>query len=288
MLKIDFMQESVVFIKTELQGLYSPSEVQSIVFRILQSVCNKDMQSVLLDKDTKISPNEKQRVREIVLRLKDDCPIQYALGETEFYGLPFKVNKEVLIPRPETEELVEWIIDSIGVTSFGEMPVRVLDIGTGSGCIAVSLAKLNSRLEVSALDFSDEVLKVARQNADLNKVEVNFFQQDILKEQPPGHWNVLLSNPPYIVPSEKKAMSSDVLKYEPHSALFVPEENPLLFYERIAEIGREVLVKGGFLFFEINPIFASEMIEMLESKGYKEIQLKKDISGKNRMIKATL
>lgn len=282
------MKESVAFIKTELQGLYSSSEIQSIVFRILQSVCNKDMQSVLLDKGTKISPNEKQRIREIVLALKDNCPLQYILGETEFYGFPFKVAEGVLIPRPETEELVEWVLGCIKDVRSNESPVKVLDIGTGSGCIAVSLAKLNSRLQVSALDFSDEALKIAKQNAEANNIEVDFFLLDILKEEPFGSWDVLVSNPPYIVPSEKEAMLPDVLKYEPHSALFVPEENPLLFYERIAEIGLKALTKGGVLFFEINPLFTSEMTEMLKTKGYEDIQLRKDISGKERMIKVTL
>jgi protein-(glutamine-N5) methyltransferase, release factor-specific len=275
------MQASISFIQTELQEFYPPDEIKNILFRILESVCDMDRQSILLGKDKQLSLNQKNRILEIVESMKEYRPIQYILGETEFYGLCFELSEDVLIPRPETEELVEWISGSI------KKPARILDIGTGSGCIAVALAKNNPHVHVSALDISNEALNVARRNAELNDVKIDFIRMDILNEKPDGCWDLIVSNPPYIVPSEKMAMLPNVLKYEPFSALFVPEENPLLFYERIAGLGLKNLTENGALFFEINPLYSSEMIELLKGKGYRNIELKKDISGKDRMIKGT-
>ena len=275
------MQASISFIQTELQEFYPPDEIRNILFRILESVCDMDRQSILLGKDKQLSLNQKNRILEIVESLKEYRPIQYILGETEFYGLRFELSKDVLIPRPETEELVEWINSSI------KEPTRILDIGTGSGCIAVALAKNNPHVHVFALDISTEALNVAKRNAELNGVKIDFIRMDILKEKPDGYWDLIVSNPPYIVPSEKTAMLPNVLKYEPFSALFVPEENPLLFYERIAGLGLKNLTGSGTLFFEINPLYSSEMIELLKGKGYLDVELKKDISGKDRMIKGT-
>jgi len=281
------MQETLSFIQTELQEFYSLDEIRNLSFRILESAGGIDRQSVLLGKDKQLSLNQKKRISQIVEDLKEYRPIQYILGETEFYGLRFDVTGDVLIPRPETEELVEWISCWIK-NRFPNNSIHILDIGTGSGCIAVTLAKKYPNARVSALDFSTGVLNVASRNAKLNEVELDLIRMDILTEEPEGRWDIIVSNPPYIVPSEKAAMSSNVLKHEPHAALFVPEENPLLFYERIAELGLGNLSEEGALFFEINPLYVPELVEMLKQKGYRSVELKKDISGKDRMIKAVL
>jgi len=246
----------------------------------------------LRDKDNHLSSNEVRRIRKIVEELKKYRPIQYILGETEFYGLKFIVNENVLIPRPETEELVDWILQLFPVQEREKEKGVCLDIGTGSGCIAVSLSKNLPGFSVYALDISDKALAVARHNAELQQAEVRFFQQDILDAQAlsspelPHEWNIIVSNPPYVVPSEKKNMSPNVLNYEPHRALFVLEEKPLLFYERIADIGLQHLKKDGFLFFEINSRCGEMTVRMLKNKGYKNVELLKDISGNDRMIKA--
>ena len=275
------MRETIRVIETSLKNFYPLQEIRSLTFRILESVCHIDGQFILLGKDKQLSTKEKTRIEEILQNLKKYQPIQYILGETEFYGLPFKLTNNVLIPRPETEELIEWINRSGN-------PLRVLDVGTGSGCIAVSIAKYNPEAMVSALDFSEDILEVAKQNAELNDIKINFIRMNILEEEPDGSWDVIVSNPPYIVPSEKTNMSANVLEYEPHSALFVPEDNPLLFYERIAEIGKNSLTPGGSLYFEINPLFADELKQLLQEKGYQGITIQKDISGKSRMIRGIL
>jgi protein-(glutamine-N5) methyltransferase, release factor-specific len=281
------MKETLSFIQTELQEFYSSDEIRNLSFRILESAGGMDRQSVLLGKDKQLSLNQKKQISQIVEDLKEYRPIQYILGETEFYGLRFELTGDVLIPRPETEELVEWISCWIK-NHFPNNLIHILDIGTGSGCIAVTLAKKYPDAQVSALDFSIGVLNVASRNAKLNEVDIDLIRMDILKQKPEGCWDIIVSNPPYIVPSEKAAMLPNVLKHEPHAALFVPEEKPLLFYERIAELGLGSLSEEGALFFEINPLYVPELVEMLKQKGYRSVELKKDISGKDRMIKATL
>jgi release factor glutamine methyltransferase len=277
------MQKTLQFIQQQLRDLYPLSEIKSFSYRILESVCRKDKQALLRDKDSHLSANEMNRVRAIVGELRKYRPIQYVLGETEFYGLKFIVNENVLIPRPETEELVDWVIKSCAGKA---KRYTILDIGAGSGCIAVSLAKNLPTASVCALDISQKALDVAKQNAQLNKVSVEFVQQDIFANPPLGEWDIIVSNPPYVLPSEKKEMSANVLDYEPHQALFVPEEKPLLFYERIAGIGLRHLEKEGTLFFEINAFFGKAVVEMLQEKGYQSVELLKDISGKDRMISA--
>ncbi|GHV07825.1 release factor glutamine methyltransferase [Bacteroidia bacterium] len=283
------MQEIINFIKTQLQDLYPASEIKSFTYLIMESVCRFDKQSILSGKDKQLSANERMRIQEIVVELKNYRPIQYILGETEFYSLKFQVNENVLIPRPETEELVDWIVSTYKLSGAHKM--RCLDIGTGSGCIAVALAKKLPNASVFALDISEKALEVARKNAANNEVKISFFQQDILKdslENLPGKWDVIVSNPPYITPSEKKDMSKNVLDYEPDEALFTPQENPLFFYERIAEIGLKRLEENGALYFEINELYGKKNVEMLQSKGYGAVCLKKDIAGKDRMINAKL
>ena len=283
------MQKALNDIKQELSGLYPESEIQSLFYIILEFVCKKDKHSLLRGKDNEISSNERVKIHEIIKELKIFRPIQHILGETEFFGLSFLVNKEVLIPRPETEELVDLILNSVD----SKKSLSILDIGTGSGCIAISLAKHLPNAQIYALDISEKALEMARQNAIKNEVTIRFIEEDILtvKKDSPIHkigWDIIVSNPPYIIPSEKKQMSANVLSYEPEQALFVPENESLLFYEKIADFGLKQLKESGFLFFETSSLFGKSTAEMIKTKGYSSVELYKDISQNDRMIKAIL
>jgi release factor glutamine methyltransferase len=217
-------------------------------------------------------------------RLQHFEPIQYILGETEFYGLPFKVTPATLIPRPETEELVDWIL-----AHYNKNHKTLLDIGTGSGCIAITLAKNLPSLEISAMDISEETLKIASENAKDHKVGVIFSKVDILNALAlPQKYDIIVSNPPYVRNSEKKNMQKNVLDYEPTMALFVEDDNPLLFYSKIAALAKNYLNPKGFLFFEINEYLGKEVIQLLKRESFSEIELKKDFFGKDRMIKCTV
>ncbi|MCP4120152.1 MAG: peptide chain release factor N(5)-glutamine methyltransferase [Bacteroidetes bacterium] len=219
----------------------------------------------------------------VIERLKNKEPFDYILGHTEFYSLPFKVNTSVLIPRPETEELVDWILKG----HKEESALNVLDIGTGSGCIAISLASQRSGWKVSASDISPDAIAVARENAILNSVEVDFNESDILHSIPNGTFDIVVSNPPYIIESESTVMSGSTLKYEPHEALFTGGGDALLFYRRIGEVAKELLTPGGRLYFEINEFRAQETTTCLEQMGYEAI-VGKDLQKKDRMIRAML
>ena len=216
-------------------------------------------------------------------KLKIFTPIQYVLGECEFMGLRFEVDPSVLIPRPETEELVEWILASQNNTNS----VSILDIGTGSGCIAVSLKCMLPKAFVTAYDLSNDALALARKNAEINEVTVDFRQQDILQpETENGEWDIIVSNPPYIPNAEKVEIQSNVLNFEPHLALFVPDNDPLLFYRKIIEFAAMHLKAGGQLFFEIHRDRGQEVMQLLSEAGFAEIELRKDLSGNDRMLKA--
>ena len=219
---------------------------------------------------------------EIVRLLKAGHPIQYILGMTEFDGLVFRLNRHTLIPRPETTELVHWVASSL------QSGQSVLDIGTGSGCIAVSLAYRCPGIKVSALDISPEAIQIAHHNASLHPVNIDFILGDILQYENYswGEYDVIVSNPPYIRESEQTGMEARVLEHEPHLALFVPDHDPLLFYRKIAEFGKKHLKKEGCLYFEINEALGKETIALLESYAYRNIELKKDFAGKDRMIRA--
>ncbi|MDR2805556.1 MAG: peptide chain release factor N(5)-glutamine methyltransferase [Dysgonamonadaceae bacterium] len=282
------MQQSLQYMREQLQGCYPDAEIRSLYYRILESVCRADKQTLVRDTGTHLSGHARMHIRKITEALKKFRPLQYILGETEFYGLPFRVNEAVLIPRPETEELVEWVLKDARCAVQGTR-YRILDIGTGSGCIAIALAKYLPEAEVYALDISEKALEVAAQNAYLNQVNVRFFRHDILSSVPLpfSSFDVIVSNPPYITPSEQPAMSPNVLAYEPHEALFVPEEQPLLFYERIADAGRAFLKPDGRIFFEINARFGTAVVEMLRKKEYREVEVLRDMAGKERMVKGT-
>ncbi len=231
-----------------------------------------------------ISLEEKEKFESAIHRLSLHEPIQYIIGETEFFRLKFKVDKNVLIPRPETEELVQWLLDDVG-ESKNSQNLKILDIGTGSGCIAISLAKNLPNAEVFALDISEKALKTARENAALNKVNVNFIQADILNlEALTGKFDVIISNPPYVREIEKVEMHRNVLENEPELALYVKDTDPLIFYRKITKLAQAGLQKHGDLYFEINQYLANETEEILKNSGFKT-ELKKDIFGNYRMLR---
>lgn len=217
----------------------------------------------------------------IVDRLIDDEPLAYILGQTFFYGLPFTVNSNVLIPRPETEELVDWILEE------PTEPVDVLDIGTGSGCIAIALARNKKGWKVEAIDVNKEALSIAKRNAERNDVNIHLLELDILQEDLPLQYDIIVSNPPYISNDETGRMSVSTIKFEPSLALFTHNNDPLQFYKRIGEIAFKALKKGGRLYFELNEYFAEETKHLLLELGY-EVEIKKDLQGKNRMAKCQL
>ncbi|GAB6012976.1 peptide chain release factor N(5)-glutamine methyltransferase [Viscerimonas tarda] len=274
------MQSTILYIKKNLNDLYPKDEVSSLAGIVMQSVTGFSVPAILIDKSKKISPIQAKKVEEIVERLKKSEPIQYILGETEFFGLPFYVDKNVLIPRPETEELVELILNE----NQGQS-IDVLDIGTGSGAIAVSLKKNSPSFNLLAWDISSEALTVAAKNADRNGTDVRFDRVDVLNNYPHAQsFDIIVSNPPYILESEKENMEYNVLNYEPHLALFVPDNKALLFYERIADISTQILKPNGKLYFEINASQGQNVIDMLKAKGFADSMLIRDLSGNERMV----
>lgn len=277
------MQATLNYIKESLAGLYSPNEITFLTQIVIENVTDLSIPMIISDKNRKITINQQKRIEEIIERLKKSEPIQYILGEAQFFDLKFKVNKDVLIPRPETEELVELIIED----NQDNRAVKILDIGTGSGCIAISLAKYLNNLTVSAWDVSESALIVAAENACTNNVNVDFQKVDVLGCIPAQQkYDLIVSNPPYVLDSEKRAMDNNVLRYEPHLALFVEDNEALIFYERIASIAQGLLNKGGRLYFEINEQKGQETVNMLEDKGFSKVSIKKDISGKDRIVTA--
>lgn len=278
------MKKALQYIKEQLQGLYPVEEVWSLSWLILKFVCRKDKQTLLQNENEQLLTSKMMHIKIIIDGLKHFRPIQYILGETEFYGIQLMVNENVLIPRPETEELVDLIVEKI---SLSNSRCTILDIGTGSGCIAIALAKYLPCAKIYALDISEKALGVARQNAQLNKMKVKFFQQDIfspLNEFYSMSFSIIVSNPPYVTFSERKEISPNILNYEPHQAIFVPDEQPLIFYDHIADIGKQYLNTNGFLFFETHAFFGQTVVSMLQEKGYQNVELFKDISGNPRMI----
>lgn len=275
------MQATIQYIKKELAELYPETEVQGFTRLLFESVCGWDYTAQIINKNEIVGESEFSEIEKIVFRLKQFEPIQYILGETEFMDLKLLVNLSVLIPRPETEELVNWIIETNSLDS-----PRILDIGTGSGCIPLALKSRIKYAKISAVDISGKALEVAKQNAMQNNLDVHFFEADILNWEN-SNWDlfdVIVSNPPYVREIEKQKMHANVLKYEPENALFVSDENPLIFYERIAEFAHKYLAENGKLFFEINEYLGDEMCNLLENKGFADVELRKDINGKMRMI----
>ncbi|HKJ43308.1 MAG TPA: peptide chain release factor N(5)-glutamine methyltransferase [Sunxiuqinia sp.] len=276
------MQASIKYIRKELEGLYPPQEVESFIRLIFFSLKQYNPTDLVLKREETLEETYQQQIKTIVKRLKVFEPIQYILGETEFYGLPFHVKPDVLIPRPETEELVDWILKVKTKTQ----PV-ILDVGTGSGCIPISLKKYLPQAHVMGCDVSQHALKVAKSNASLNELDVLIFYLDILNPELPPEFqpiDILVSNPPYVTDAEKKQMQPNVLEHEPQQALFVPDDDPLRFYKALASFGKENLNDDSQLFWEINEAFGEECVQLLKENGFSNVKLRKDLNGKDRMI----
>lgn len=279
----------------QLFPLFPEMEVESFFYLLTESYLEKTRIQLALEPDFELNSTQLQQFEKALQRLLQQEPIQYVLGDTEFFGYPFQVNQHTLIPRPETEELVAWIIEDVknkNQENSQHKPlnsnITILDIGTGSGCIPISLAKELPQAKVSSIDVSEEALQVARKNSALNKVAVNFIQQDILKaENLQEKYDVIVSNPPYVRELEKEQMHQNVLDFEPELALFVQNDDPLIFYRKIAQLAKNALIENGKLYFEINEYLPEEMVSLLEEIGYQNIELKKDIFGKFRMCKAS-
>lgn len=270
----------------ELDPLFALEEVDSFFYILIEAYYNISRLNLAMDAGLEVE-NE-ALILEALKALKEQKPIQYILGETEFYGLIFKVNENTLIPRPETEELVSWVLKKAALNE----EINILDIGTGSGCIAISIAKNLPNAKVYALDVSKGALEMAEQNAKLNQVEITFINEDILaicnsELDANFKFDIIVSNPPYVRNKEKKMMQANVLENEPHLALFVEDENPLQFYKAITEFAVKNLKEKGILFFEINEYLGNEMIQLLKTNDFNNIQLKQDIFKKDRMIKGT-
>lgn len=276
------MQAAKKFISDQLSPIYPKEEIAGITKLIFEKVLKLSGIQLHLQKEEAISAANLAEIKDIVNQLVQFKPIQYILGESHFYGLTFKVTESVLIPRSETEELVDWIIKD-----YAELAPKILDIGTGSGCIPISLLLHIPKASAEAWDISEQALVVANENAINNKVKVSFHHLDLFKApEEPDKYDVIVSNPPYVTDSEKELMHQNVLNYEPHTALFVTDQDPLLFYAKIAELALIDLKPNGHLYLEINEQFGSQTLELLSAKGYVNLVLKKDLNGKDRMIKA--
>ncbi len=295
--------EARIWLKKKLNSLFSAEEVPEIQLLILQTITGLTQTQQHVSPEKKLSDQQTAMLFLSVKKLETGMPVQYVLGEADFFGLKFKVDPSVLIPRPETEELVAWVLEEKGagferkkpvartanLKPQTQKPIAILDIGTGSGCIPVAIKKNWPQAAVFGLDISVQALQTARENALQNQVEVSFFEQDILsfslvKE---ASYAIIISNPPYIVPSEQELMEPNVLDFEPHLALFVPETDPLLFYRAVADYAFLRLEKQGLLFLEINPQFHQQLTCVLHEKGFVNLIYRHDFRGKIRMIKAS-
>lgn len=267
-----------------LKDTFPSEEIQALQRLVFEKKLGLPLHKIYLYPNDPIDPENAKIIVDIVSKLKLQKPIQYILGETDFFGLNFKVSPNVLIPRPETEELVDWVIRSAKI----EQP-SILDVGTGSGCIAVSLAKNIKGAYITAIDISSDALPVAKENACKNNAKVDFFKVDFLDSSvkvPNAPFDIIVSNPPYVRNLEKERMRVNVLDHEPHLALFVSNSHPLIFYKAIAERAGELLRLNGCVFCEINEALGFETAELFKDFGFSEVEIRKDLNGKDRMIKA--
>jgi release factor glutamine methyltransferase len=277
---------------SEITPVYEENEAKSIIYLLLEHYLNLSKTDIFLDKNI----SQIFDFQDIIQRIKTQEPVQYVIGETEFYGRKFKVTPDTLIPRPETEELVQVTVTSYQLSvnskqSGGEslcVKSKILDIGTGSGCIAISLACELPDAQVYGYDISEEALKIAKENAERNGANVIFEKVDILSPSPSSlsPFSIIVSNPPYVMNSEKAEMERNVLEYEPHLALFVEDNDPLIFYQKIAEFAAKNLIDKGLCIVEINQVFGLETAELFWNQGFKSVEVVKDIFGKDRMVKA--
>tara|TARA_B100000927_G_scaffold105613_1_gene85405 strand:- start:2050 stop:2895 length:846 start_codon:yes stop_codon:yes gene_type:complete len=269
------------FFKREISHIYDLKECESLAHIVIDKIFGYNKSDFILHSNETINESQRKIIINIVKNLKKNVPIQYILEEAYFFDLNFFVNSSVLIPRPETEELVSWIVnESKQKNSF-------LDIGTGSGCLIITLNKL-LRGSFSAIDVCSNALDIAKINNKKHNTEVNFYEMDILKKENifKDKFDVILSNPPYVTNSEKKFIKKNVIDHEPHIALFVSDRDPLIFYRSIIKRSKDLLSNEGYLYFEINERFGLDIIQLLNNEGFVNIKLKKDINGKDRMIKA--
>jgi release factor glutamine methyltransferase len=267
----------------KLTPIYDAGEAESFFYMALEELQGWKRIDLALNPEAGITATDLLKWNNFLEQLKKHRPIQYILGKAHFYGMEFKVNENTLIPRPETEELVDWIVKE----NVSSGAIRILDIGTGSGCIAISLAKNLPNAEVHAIDVSEGALAIAQSNAQSNDAAIQFFKQDILvANMLPTAYDIIVSNPPYVRNLEKEEINKNVLEHEPHLALFVEDDDALLFYRKIAGLAKSFLKPNGNLFFEINQYLGNETKSILESKGFKNVELRKDIYGNDRMIKA--
>jgi release factor glutamine methyltransferase len=278
-------QEYIDHHYTDILPVYERDEAVCLLRKIAEHICNA---SYSIIKNTEVSAEHVAAANIVLEELKKGRPLQYIKGETWFYKYPFKVNESVLIPRPETEELVEWILNYIGSLPTKNTSLKILDVGTGSGCIPITLKKEIPELQITSIDISTDALVTAKENAVSLQTEIEFRTLDFLNE---ASWNdlkmydIIISNPPYIPLNEKETLSVNVRNHEPHQALFVPENQPLLFYEKIARFGKDHLNDHGMIFLELHQDHASETKKLYEEFGYKNVELRKDISGNDRMLK---
>jgi release factor glutamine methyltransferase len=277
------IRDAIALIKNKLQDKYPPGEIRRFTELIFEHFLDYSKTDILINSDTKIFNSLCLQIENIIDQLLKHKPIQYILGEAWFYGLKLKVTPDVLIPRPETEELVRWITEDPGSST-----PEIIDIGTGSGCIAIALAVSLPGSHVSATDVSDEIISIAAENALLCGANINFIKDNIFDSliEKSEKYDIIVSNPPYVTESEKLLIGKNVLHYEPVSALFVPDNQSLIYYEAITGLARKALRPGGRLFFEINESKYREMEELLNRRMFSHVELKKDINGKYRMVKA--
>lgn len=278
------MRNFYKILNSSLKDLYPEGEIRIFGNLILNKITGFSLSKILAEKNNVLPSEQSKEAQQIIERLKSFEPIQYILGETEFYGLKFKVNPSVLIPRPETEELVEWVSMELDEV---DSEVRILDIGTGSGCIPIALKSRHPDINVSAMDVSVEALEVAVENGKLNHTDVFFFQDDILDPKKSDEkWSVIVSNPPYIPLNEKVIIDKQVKKYEPHVALFSPSDEPLLFYHKIAQYALKHLENNGKVYFETHRNLAREVAMLLGDYGFENMVIREDMSGNERMVRA--
>lgn len=275
------LKEAIDQLNNGLAGLVEPREAQAMIRIICEDVFNYDQVDMALRQESELPEFAQGRISDIIARLRRHEPLQYIIGSALFHGHRFKVNPAVLIPRPETEQLVDLIIDENPASDL-----RVLDMGTGSGCIAISLARALKFPTVDAFDISRDAVAVARENAALLKVKVRLFESDMLSPQPSATYDIIVSNPPYICWSEREAMDPNVKDYEPGQALFVPDNDPLLFYKAIAPYAARSLERGGRLYLEINRRFGNEVKRLLEDNGFNEVRIIDDAYGNPRFAAA--
>jgi release factor glutamine methyltransferase len=297
------IQEARAKILNELKDIYDKSEAMNIAALILEKISGYERPGPIMHKELFLTPEQTEELKKILARLRQHEPVQYALEEAWFAGMKFKVNKNVLIPRPETEELLDWVIEEVRCTMYAinfnkeevghrtSDIVHVLDIGTGSGCIPIAIKKKLPEAKVLAIDVSGEALLLAKENALALEADIEFILLNFLDEKKwneLGKYDVIVSNPPYITQMEKETMHRRVTAHEPELALFVPDNDALLFYRKLADFSMSHLSPGGNLFVEINESMGKEVVELFQTKGLKSVDLKKDMQGKERMVRAVL